>query len=345
VYPLPWVGPAVAEVARATITAWGRPPVVEIPDSLMSHAAIRSGLAGEVDYAMAMAAIPGVVAAVGPQSSRATLLVGRVYADRGIPVISATGTSRRLRDLGPWVFPLAPDGEAEGDFMARFIVDRLAVRRVTVFYLVADEYGLDLRDGVIQALRRRGVTPVDQVGIIETTDFPQRVGESLRRAIPDIVVVAARAPEAAAIARALHERLPGALMLVGDGVPLDATFARAAGVGAATSVYAVTWWHPDHPDTASSAFAGRYERTAGRPPSAAEAMYYDAIMLAAQAVRDVGPDGRAIRRYLSELGTARPPYRGIAGLIAFGPRRPVNLVMTRIKDGRTVMVDVSPGQP
>jgi ABC-type branched-subunit amino acid transport system substrate-binding protein len=74
-------------------------------------------------------------------------------------------------------------------------------------------------------------------------------------------------------------------------------------------------------------------------------MYYDAIMVAAQAVREAGPGRAAIRRYLSELGTTRPPYRGVTGPIAFAPDRPVNLLMTHVVDGAVVVVPGSEASP
>ena len=338
VYPSPWLKPALGQVAQQAIDAWGRPVVAELPESLMRRVKPAPGYEGDIDYAEAMIVVPGLAAAVGPQSSRATLLVGPIYAERGIPLIVATATSDRIRALGPWVFQLAPDNAAEGAFIARFVLDRLAARRVTVFYLDADEYGLGLRDGVVEALRASGTAPVDQVAFIESADLPRRVAESLRRAAPDVVVVAARAPEALVIARAVHERLPRVAVVAGDGVPLNADFIRAAGT-AASSVYAVAWWSADSADPQAREFASRFAQKSGAPPSPAETMYYDAIMVAAQAIRTVGPRPAAVRRYLSELGTARAPYHGVTGPISFAPTRPVNLLMTRVVDGAAVPVN------
>jgi ABC-type branched-subunit amino acid transport system substrate-binding protein len=337
VYPLISLDANLARTVQPAIDAWGRPRVAELPVLLMRSVAVPPGYAGDVAYAEAMVEVPRLVAAVGPQSSRATLLVAPIYAERGIPLISATATSDRVAALGPWVFQLAPGDSAEGAFMVGFALDRLKARRVTIFYLDADEYGLGLRDGAVRALRLRGVAPADQVGIIPQADLPRRVAESLRRATPDVVIVAARSPETLAIARAVHARLPGAQLVVGDGVPLNADFARSAGAAAAV-VYAVAWWSPDLPDAASRAFAAAFQRVSGARPSAAEAMYYDAIMLAAEAVREAGPRRSAVRRWLSELGTLRPPYRGVTGPIAFGTDRPVNLLMTHVVDGAVAVV-------
>ncbi len=335
-FPLLHIGPTLVRVAQPVIDAWERPRVAELPESLMAHVSLRPGYAGDIDYAEAMVAMPGLSAAVGPQSSRATLLVAPIYAERGIPLIVATATSDRLRELGPWVFQLAPENAAEGAFMARFALDHLSARRVTVFYLDADEYGLDLRDGIVRALGRRGVTPVDEVGIVADADLPRRVAQSLQRATPEVVVVAARSPEAVAIAQAVHARLPSARVVVGDGAPLNPAFVRAAG-DAASVVYGVTWWDPDLPDTLARAFATRYERASGHVPSPADAMYYDAIMVAAQAVREAGPRPASVRRYLRELGSARPPFRGVTGPISFAADRPVNLLMTRVVNGAVVV--------
>jgi ABC-type branched-subunit amino acid transport system substrate-binding protein len=336
VYPYPWLGPAVSLVAEQAIGAWGGHPALEIPDSIMGAAVLRRGIDGEIDYATAMAAVPGVVAAVGPLSSRATLLVAPIYDERHVPLIAATATSSRLHAAGSWVFQLAPDDQEEGTFMARFILDRAGARRITVFYLVADEYGIGLRAGLVDALRSRGVTPVDEVGIFEGSPFDQRVAESLQRAVPEVVVVAARPREAIAIARSVHDRVPRALVVVGDAVVLDANFVKSVGE-AASVIRGVMWWDPGLADPSSRSFVQRFERTTGVRPNVIDAMVYDAIMVAAQAVHDVGPDPAAVGRYLGELGSRRPAYRGVTGPIAFVRNRPINLVMVHIANGAVVV--------
>lgn len=338
VYPYPSVSGALVRVAQPAIDAWRRPRIAELPESLMRYASRGAGYPGDVAYAEAMVSVPGLVAAVAPQSSRASLLVAPVYAEHGIPLICATGTSDQLGALGPWVFQLAPDNAAEGAFMAHFVLDRLAARRVAIFYLDADEYGLSLRDGAVRALEQRGVTPVDQVGIIAESDLPRRVAESLKRAIPDAVMVAARSPEAVAVTRAVHARLPRVPVVLGDGVPLNESVIHEAGASAG-AMYAAAWWSPDRRDTLSRAFVARFQQANHRLPSAAEAMYYDAIMVAAAGVRDAGPQRDLVRRYLSELGTVRPPFPGVTGPISFAPQRRINLLMTHVENGAVVVVN------
>jgi ABC-type branched-subunit amino acid transport system substrate-binding protein len=127
----------------------------------------------------------------------------------------------------------------------------------------------------------------------------------------------------------MRRRLARVPIIVADGVD-SSVFSRSLGARLGPA-YAVAWWRADSPDSASRAFVARFERAGGRPPRPADAMYYDAMMLAAQAVHDVGARRDAIRRYLGELGVSRPPYRGITGPISFTPSRPTNLVMLRLE--------------
>src|SRR5512135_1208808 len=64
VYPLPWLTPTLIRVAQPEIDRWGQPRVAELPESLMARVTVPPGYAGDIAYAEAMAAMPGLVAAV-----------------------------------------------------------------------------------------------------------------------------------------------------------------------------------------------------------------------------------------------------------------------------------------
>jgi len=323
------LGPVVEEMARAR----GDAVAMVLVPALGADVTGR-GDAADVGFAEAAIAVPGVVAVVGHPSSRASLLAAPIYGEAGVPFIVPTATSRRLRDAGPWTFQLAPDDEAEGAFIAGFALDSLRARGISIFYLVADEYGIGLRDGIARALAARGVAPADEVGILEDSDLERRVAASLRRRTPDAVVIAARTPEAVKITLAIRQRLAGVPLILADGIEHDA-FVRAV-ASRLGPVDAVAWWRSDNADSTSRSFVQRFERAAGRPPRPQEAMYYDALMVAAQAVHTVGSRRDAVRRYLSELGVSRPPYRGVTGPVSFARNRPTNLVMVHLGSGAAV---------
>jgi len=82
----------------------------------------------------------------------------------------------------------------------------------------------------------------------------------------------------------------------------------------------------------------RFHRVTGRDPGPDDAMNHDALILMAHAVRAVGPDRAALRRYLESLGRSRPPYHGVTGDITFLPDRAPRLVMAQVHHGRLVRV-------
>jgi branched-chain amino acid transport system substrate-binding protein len=290
----------------------------------------------EVMRAQRIAETPNLIAVVGHGGSRGSLAAAPIYAAAGIPQIVPTGTSRLLRQAGPWAFMLAPDDSTEGALIGRFTAERLGARRVLLFF-TNDEYGVGLRDGVAAELAARDVAVLDKVGVDPSSDIPTLFEASLRRGIPDVIVVAGRHTETGRVARAALGRVPRLRVVAGDGALLLPVLPDLAGP-AADSIYVVAFWLPDAPDSMSRAFVERFHRVTGHDPAPDDAMNHDALLLLAHAVRAVGPNRVAVRGYLESLGRTRPPYRGISGDITFVGTRTPPLVMARLRGGRVVRV-------
>jgi branched-chain amino acid transport system substrate-binding protein len=323
--------------AQATIDSWGGTPAIRI--ELASRDGRADSYGPDVAAAERLVLIPNLAGVVGHANTRTTLLAGPVYAEAGIPLVVPAATSRLLSTLSPWVFPMAPDEDAEGEFLVRFVTERLGARRVTVVYRYANEYTRGLLNGVVLALGRRALDPVDVVGVLEDSDFDHIVGASVGRAVPDAVIVAAGSREAAPVARAFHVRVPAAPIVGGDAVSLDQVLAAGIEPECARHLYGAELWHPNSPRRESRAFMARWLEQPGPPPTASDVMFYDGLVLLARAVREVGPDRKAVQRYLRELGRTRPAFEGVGGSISFAPDRPINLVMTRVGGSGVTLVD------
>jgi branched-chain amino acid transport system substrate-binding protein len=333
-YAFPLWGTTTVQVARDEIASWpaGATPIRIVYDSIIQGDPPDI----EVMRAQRLAQTPNLVAVVGHGGSRGSLAAAPIYAAAGIPQIVPTGTSRLLRQAGPWAFLLAPDDSTEGALIGRFTAERLGARRVLLFF-TNDEYGVGLRDGVLAELAARDIVVLDKVGVDPSSDIPTLFEASLRRGIPDVIVVAGRHTETGRVARAAFGRVPRLRVVAGDGALLLPALADLAGP-AADSIYVVAFWLADAPDSMSRAFIERYRRVAGHDPSPDDPMNHDALMLLAHAVRTVGPDRAAVRGYLESLGGTRPPYRGITGDITFRRARTLPLVMARLRGGRVVSV-------
>jgi ABC-type branched-subunit amino acid transport system substrate-binding protein len=335
-YAFPQQGAPSVVVARAVLAARasraGGPAVRIVYDSL----SLADPAAVEVDRAHRFLALPRLVAVVGHGGSRGSLAAAPVYNEAHVVQLVPAATSRLLRRAGPWTLTLAPDDSVEGAFIGRFVAERLAARRITVFY-VTDEYGAGLRDGVVAECARRGLAVVDQVPFGGRSDLGVLVDASLRQARPDVIVVAGRQRETGVIAREAQARLPGMRVVAGDGALNLPDLADSAGA-AIDSVYVAAFWLPDDTARRSREFVAEFRRLTGVEPSPAQALTHDALMLAATAAGAAGADRGAIRRWLLDLGVGRPPYAGVTGPISFAPGRPARLLMARVRGGRAVRV-------
>lgn len=279
-------------------------------------------------------ALPDLVAVVGHESSGASLAAAPLYADAGIPLIVPTATTSLLTP--PGAFPLAPTDSLQGAVLARFAVDRLGATRATVFY-VADEYGHSLRLGLTQEFERLGVELVDVVPIDTISDIPALLQASLAHGEPDVLIAAARHPEAWDLARVIQTTAPEINILAGDGAYHAPGMFRRAGP-AADSVYLSVFWHPEAADSAGRDFVRRFRILTGSEPGPTDAMVFDAIMVTATAIRAVGARPDRVTSYLQELGAGRPPYHGVTGDIDFQPDRVRPIMIIRPRSGETHMV-------
>lgn len=334
-FALPKAADAAAAVAADTLASDRTDPPIRVivdwgPGGYDSQA--------ESARARRLANIPGLVGVVGHAGSRGSLVAAPVYVAAGVPLIVPTATSRRLRDLGPWVFVLAPNDSVEGAFIGTFGAERLGARRFAIFY-VNDEYGAGIRTGLSKWMRGGVASLVDEVPYVDGSDLATLLSASLARSQPDLVVVAGRPNEAALIAR-LVSRLEHPIPVIGaDGTFDQLRLFRDLAGPVADSVYFVAFWLPDSADAVQRSFLSRYRKVNSADAGVAEVMHYDAVMLLARAVREVGSDRGRIRDWLASLGTSRPAYRGVTGEISFAPSRRHHLRMVRLRGDSTVAAD------
>lgn len=333
-YALPREMQRVALVAAASLpadTGAGSIRIVGDWDSGGTESAV------EIARAHRLVALPNMMGVVGHTSSRGTLVAAPIYADAGIPLVVPTSTASRLWEISDWIFPLAPSDSVEAAFLGQVAVDLLGGRRIAV-YFSNTAYGGGLRGELREWFDRRGLAPVDEVPFVSGTDFATIVEASLARGRPDLVILIGRQPEVARLAFLVHERDPSIRLLAADG-GYDEPVALAEQAGpAADSLYLTSFWVADTTDPVQRDFIARYRLETGREPTPFEAMRYDALVVLAQAIREVGPDRLRIRDWLASLGESRPPFHGVTGEITFrrGVRR--NLYLVRLRDGAPITV-------
>ena len=269
-----------------------------------------------------------ISAVVGHVNSGAMMAAAKVY-DGDLPAVATTATSPDLTGISTWVFRVISSDSTNGLDIARFASSR-GRRRAAILY-ENDSYGRGLTD----AFRRSFVGEVISVDPIfgNQEDFEPYVAWYKRHA-PDVVFVAGTEASGIAFLREARRQGLEADFIGGDGwtgIVTDTGASEGAFVGA--------------PFTASDkrpeaqrfvkAFEERYKRT----PDGNAALAYDATMLVASAIEQVGTDRKAVRAHLSGLSEATA-FSGVTGMIRFradGDPVGKGIVITRVRRGDLVV--------
>lgn len=343
-----WGEPGILEFLQSEVdrvSPPGSPPIRVIDGRSVDFLSKASSpLAAEVNRAAYFAEDPSVIVAVGPGGSREALQVAPVYRRARLAHLVPTATSRLLKDAGDWTFLMAPNDSLQGEFIGAFADTALGATRAAIVY-VPDEYGVGLAAGTEATLRARGIALLDRVPVRPGVECETERGRARYRGIvaelgasgsPDVVITALRSTECACLLVALRARWPAVDVITGDGAYVDDDFLRRAG-RAADGTYYVAFWHHSLPG-ASEGYVSRFTHAVQRAPRHGDAVFYDGVMLAAQAIRERGADRERVRAYLRELGQSRPAYDGIAGPVAFTPAIRRELLMTEVVGGAVRVV-------
>lgn len=315
---------ALVDVARSMIDSSAVPQLTIVPWQFVRT----TDQGSETGQAERFASDPRVVAVVGHAGSKSTLLAAPIYEAAGVPVIVPTATSRLLRDAREHLFPLSPPDDVEGAFLADFAVDSLKGARIAMLY-VADAFGVGIHEGVRAQLSARSRVLAGDAALAgrechegESDAIPSIARSLLRRARPDVVIVALSTTQTVCAVRTLAALDPDLRVLAADAFEPSELSSSALSVAERRALHYVVTWEPGT-DSLSREFVRRARALTGRDPTPGQAMTHDAFMLVEQAVREGHTSRAAIRRWLHALGTpGHPPFQGVTGPITFlEPRR------------------------
>lgn len=304
-------GVAGAKIAASQINAAGgiagRPlELVIADDGGDTHAA------AAIATAQRFAADPTIVAVVGHANSAASLAAAETYNARHLPQIAPTTTASIFTSAGPYSFRLVPRDDRQAGFLADQ-VKASPSRRVAIVY-VNDDYGraLDaaLRDSLAPA-RVVYESPYTESGADAALVASAAAAGA---AHPEILVWLGRPPQLGRFLPRFRAGCPACAVLGSDAVGGNLIYQHPEQFD---GVRFTRFVDPTSDEPRFAAFRDALRRTSSVPLADETALAYDAVMLAAAAVRAGGADREAVRDYLASLGRTRPPFDGITGPIAF----------------------------
>jgi branched-chain amino acid transport system substrate-binding protein len=274
---------------------------------------------GEADSAVRVATRlvnAGVVAVIGHIYSSTTLAAAPVYNDPRNPVlqISPSATSPLISQAGDYTFRVCPSDLQYGSALARFVHNRLHLSRGAVLY-VNNDYGRGIRRTFSEEFDSLGGTVSEIDPFLETNP---ETGPYLERLARDhdfeFLILAANIDEGTKVLQQVRARRIPVPILGGDG--LDGVEDQGP---ISEGVYVSTVYLPTLDTEANRKFLEAYRRKfpLGNPIDYSAAATYDIMYLLRDALLRAGPDRRALRNAVAEVGRTTPPFNGVTGSIAF----------------------------
>lgn len=279
-----------------------------------------------VAMAQELVADKSVVAVIGHANSTVSVASARVYDGR-IAAVSPSSSSPDLTGVSPWVFRTINSDSLNGVELARFAGSR-GHKRAALMY-ENDAFGRGLVAVFTRAFAGTivSVDPISQA----TREFEPFVAY-YKKVRPDVVFVVGTEGSGIAFVKEARRQQLDAELLGADGwsgVTAGGTAMDGVVIGAPFS--------DGSPRPAAQKFVAAFRAKYNAAPDGFAACAYDAVMLVARAIREVGADRQKVRDWLANM---RDDYDGATGrfrLGANGDPQGKTLVMQRMKNGAFVL--------
>jgi len=243
------------------------------------------------------------------ESSGVVLAIAPIAETKKIVQLNVGAVNPQIREAGDYTFSNINDAKAEAYQMARFVFDKLQIRKLAILYANAS-YGIGARNAMLERFKILGGQIVADEGFEENSgDFRTQLTK-IKSAIPEAIYVVAVTKDAAIILKQAKEiglkvRFFSTTFFEGKDI-ID-----IAGDAAEGTIYTSTALDTSSPDVRK--FISNYYDKFGITPEIYSATAYDAIKILALAIEKVGYDGSKIKNFLYTV----KDYPGISGVTTF----------------------------
>lgn len=274
----------------------------------------------------------GVVAIVGPVTSSDCLAAGPVCQNKGVPMITPTGTNPKVTEVGTFVFRACFLDDFQGEVMAKFALKNLKARKAALMIETSSDYAKGLASFFKKAFTKGGGTIVAEEGFMtEDKDFRATLNK-IRLKDPDVIFVPSYYNQDGLIAKQAREMGMKMPILGGDGWDQVEELPKVAGKEALNNIFFSNHFSPESDDPLAIKYVKAYKERFGKNPDALAALGYDAIRLIFDSIKranSTNPD--KIRAAMA----ATKGFKGVAGVITMDANRnPIkSAVIIELVDG------------
>jgi len=296
-----------------------------------------------VAIAQKFVADPRILIELGDFSSTASMAASPIYQRAGLVQLGFTNSHPDYTKGGDFIWSPSISQADSQPLLAELAVKRVGLKRIAVLHLNTD-WGRTSRDVFVKAAQERGAQVVASEGYQpDEKDFRSTLVR-VRDAKPDGLVLISYYADGALIASQIRStgiRLP----VVAVGSVYSPKFIELGGA-AVNGIATNTTFFPDEPRPEVQNFVKRFRAKYNREPDAFNAYAYDAVQIAAQALRsaNTASDRKAVRDALAKIKDVPSVIFGKASFDTASRRvngvRSVDLV---VKDGKWAVWEKSVG--
>jgi len=237
------------------------------------------------------------------------------YNDVGVVSLSPGSTNVHVCKGYKWTFRNLYQDKYQGEKLAAFMSTQLKVKKVAVFY-DNDDYGKGLMGFFKAAAEKAGIKVLEPIPYNRerTQDFKPLVGRIVDQK-PDAIFVSGLYNEGALICKAARVDLgmKDVIFIGGDGL-VSPDFAKTAGKSAEGAYLSTPFlFDPDKATEKAKTFFAAFKKKFGKDPDTWAALTYDAVMMAAEAMKEVGTDREKIRAWFAAKTTPEKAFIGVTG--------------------------------
>ena len=245
-----------------------------------------------------------ISAVIGHVNSSGMLSAAHVY-DGELAAVATSATSPDLTGISSWVFRVISSDSLNGIALANFAskFGQRGTASVAVLY-ENNTYGRGLADSFRRSFHGE-IVSLDPINADLPSAEPYIAFLKTRK--PKLVFVAGRVASGLKILQEAKRQGFNPIFVGGDGwqgILVDTTTSEGAYIGMSFT--------PEDPSPAARTFVAAFKKKFNATPDAHAALAYDATKLVAQALKEAGPDRKAIRNYLRSLNR-ETAYAGLTG--------------------------------
>jgi len=287
----------------------------------------RGGVTDATNAMTKLVKVDKVPLVLGTLFSSATLAIAPIANENKVVLLSPASSAPKITQAGDFIFRNCASDVYEGGIMAGFVHDTLKYRKVGVAY-INNDYGLGLKTEFETAFKAKGGEIVASEAFDQgATDFRSLLLK-IKAAAPDAIYLPGYPPEMGRLLRQAKE-LGINKQFLSVVIFEDPRVLELAGGAAEGVIYSCQIFDPTSGEANVRKFVTAYKTKYGSDPDIYAGLSYDAMNIAALAIKNGGTTGGGIRDALYKIRD----FPGVTGVTTFDQNgdvtKPIGLKMVR----------------